>query len=265
MVLNRPLIIFTAAIISMISPVVFSASPSADKGLAIAQEVERRDSGWESSEAKMKMELRNQQGDSSTRLIRSKYLEVENDGDKGLTIFDEPKDVEGTALLTFSHTTEPDDQWLFLPALGKVKRISTRKKSGPFMGSEFSYEDMASFEVAKYTYNYIKDEDIDGDPCFVVESDPLDKYSGYTRLVTWFDQNEYRARKIVYYDRKNSLLKTLTFKNYQQYLGRYWRPHEMEMVNHQTGKSTILYWSDYRFKTGLDENDFNRASLKRAR
>lgn len=242
-----------------------AVSASDDRGLEIVKTVDQRDSGWVSSEADMKMELRNKHGDESFRIIRSKSLEVPGDGDKGLTIFDEPKDVDGTALLTFSHATEADDQWLFLPALNKVKRISTTKKSGPFMGSEFAYEDMSSYEVNKYTYKYLKDETIEGINAFVVESYPVDEHSGYTRLMTWYDQERFIPLQIVFYDRKDSLLKTLKFVGYQQYINQYWRPDQMQMENHQTGKSTILYWTNYRFKTGLDDGDFNRASLKRIR
>ena len=101
--------------------------------------------------------------------------------------------------------------------------------------------------------------------CFVIERDPVDRNSGYTRQVVWIDKAEYRPQKIDYYDRKNSLLKTLTFSDYRQFLGRYWRAYDMYMENHQTGKSTRLTWSDYKFKTGLTERDFNRNSLKRIR
>lgn len=241
------------------------AASAEERGLEIVTEVDLRDSGWDSSEANMKMELRNKHGDKSTRIVRSKTLEVENDGDKSLTIFDKPRDVSGTALLTFSHATEPDDQWIYLPALGKVKRISTTKKSGPFMGSEFSFEDMSSYEIEKYTYKYLKDETLDGKNTLVVESYPEDKHSGYKRLITWYDAEHYIPLKIVFYDRKNSLLKTLLFNDYKQYLDTFWRPDQMTMENHQTGKSTILFWSNYRFKTGLNSRDFNRASLKRAK
>ncbi|OMH25911.1 outer membrane lipoprotein-sorting protein [Motiliproteus sp. MSK22-1] len=249
---------------STIAPVAFSSTPE-ERGLEIVQESDRRDTGWESSEADMVMILRNKQGDESIRSIRSKALEMENDGDKGLTIFDKPLDVKGTAFLTFSHATEPDDQWLFLPALKRVKRISSKNKSGPFMGSEFAFEDMSSFEVEKYSYKYLRDETIDGIDCYVVESFPKDKNSGYTRLITWFDKEEYRAQKIEYYDRKNSLLKTLRFTEYHQYLGKFWRPENMYMENHQTGKSTHLIWSNYQLKTGMSDRDFNKNSLKRAK
>jgi hypothetical protein len=124
---------------------------------------------------------------------------------------------------------------------------------------------MSSFEIEKYRYRYLKNEVVEGVDHFVVESVPVDEYSGYSRLVTWYDTQAYRPQRIDYYDRKNSLLKTLDFDAYQQYLDQYWRAQRMEMVNHQTGKSTVLHWEPYRFRTGLDEGDFNKNSLKRIR
>jgi len=241
------------------------------KGLAIAVESDKRDTGFSDQTANMVMELRNKQGDVSTRTIRIKTLEVIGDGDKSLSIFDKPHDVKGTAFLTYSHAIKPDEQWLYLPALKRVKRINSKNKSGPFMGSEFSYEDLASQEVEKYTYKYIRDEKIktrefpEGVDTFVIERYPAYEYSGYTRQLAWVNKERYVAEKIEFYDRKNSLLKTLTNSGYKQYLGQFWRPDEMFMENHQTGKSTILKWENYKFKTGLTDRDFSRNSLKRAR
>ncbi len=236
-----------------------------ERGLAIAVEADSRDTGFADSVADLTMTLKNRHGEQSVRYMRTSTLEVEEDGDKTLVIFDRPKDIKGTALLSFTHKTGPDDQWLFLPALKRVKRISSNNKSGPFMGSEFAYEDIASQEVEKYTYKYLKDEELDGADCFVIERDPVDPKSGYTRQVTWIDKAEYRVQKIDFYDRKEVLLKTLTFGGYQQYLERYWRADDMHMVNHQTGKSTHLAWANYAFGNGLTDRDFDRNSLKRAK
>ncbi len=134
------------------------------------------------------------------------------------------------------------------------------------MGSEFAYEDISSQEVEKYTYKWIRDEVYDGQQCFVVEFYPIDKKnSGYTRQVTWIDRKEYRTLKVNYFDRKNSHLKTLTFTGYKKYLDEYWRPDEMNMINHQTGKSTQLVFANYKFRTGLKDRDLSKNSLKRAR
>ena len=252
------------ALIGVLSPLLWAETPE-EKGLAIAIEADKRDTGFVNSTAELTMTLRNRHGEESTRHIRSQTLEVNGDGDKSLVIFDRPKDIKGTAFLTFSHKQGNDDQWLYLPALKRVKRIASNNRSGPFMGSEFAYEDIASQEVEKYTYKYLRDEPLDGQQCFVVERYPVDKKSGYTRQVVWIDKNEYRTQKIDYYDRKDELLKTLTFKGYQKYLDRHWRADQMEMVNHQMGKSTTLAWKDYQFQTGLTDRDFNKNSLKRAR
>ena len=238
---------------------------NADRGLEIAKQVDRQDTGFVDQSAEMIMELKNKQGQTNSREVRVKTLEVEGDGDKGLSIFDTPADIKGTASLTYSHALKPDEQWLYLPALKRVKRISSKNKSGPFMGSEFAYEDISSQEIEKYTYKYIKDDTLDGTECFVIERYPAYKFSGYTRQVVWINKQENRPEKIDFYDRKNVLLKTLTYHGYQQYLNQFWRADVMKMVNHQTGKSTTLSWSNYQFKSGLTESDFNRNSLKRAR
>jgi len=262
--MNRLILILALSL--CLSPLIATAETPEEKGLAIAQEADRRDTGFKDYTANMLMTLKNRHGEESIRKIRIKTLEVEGDGDKSLTIFDNPKDVKGTAFLNFTHKKGDDDQWLYLPALKRVKRISSSNKSGSFMGSEFAYEDFSSQEVEKYTYKWIRDEVFDSQECFVVESYPVDiKNSGYTRQVTWIDKSEYRTLKVEYYDRKESHLKTLTFKDYQKYLDKYWRSDEMNMVNHQNGKSTKLIWSNYKFRVGLEDRDFNKNSLKRAR
>lgn len=241
------------------------AQTAEEKGLEIIKELKRRDTGFGDIRMQMEMVLKNSHGDVSKRLIKMKTLEVEDDGDKNLTIFDTPRDLKGTAFLSFTHALTPDDQWLYLPALKRVKRISSSNKSGPFLGSEYAFEDLNSFEVDKFKYKYLRDEVHQGRGAFVIEFYPQYQYSGYTREVVWVDKARYIPLKVDYYDRKNDLLKTLLYNQYQQYLGQYWRADEMLMSNHQTGKSTNLLWKKYQFRTGLSDRDFDRNSLKRAR
>ncbi len=256
------LIIFILSLNVMAAEIDKSAE---EKGLAIAVEADRRDSGWGDQKSSMQMILRNRHGDKSTREMHNKSLEVEGDGDKTLIVFDRPRDVKGTAFLSFTHAIKPDDQWIYLPALKRVKRISSSNKSGPFMGSEFAYEDISSQEIEKYSYKFIKDDVYKERPVFILERFPQYKNSGYTRMITWLDKDTYSPLKIDFYDRKNSLLKTLTYHDYKQYLDKYWRADRMEMVNHITGKSTTLLWKDYKFGNGLSDRDFDKNSLKRAR
>lgn len=236
-----------------------------NRGFEISKEAKLRDTGWGDSQPSTRMILKNKKGEEDIRNTVSKTLEVIDDGDKSLTIFQQPRDVKGTAFLSFSHALKPDDQWMYLPSLKRVKRISSRNKSGPFMGSEFSFEDLSSFELEKYTYNFVKEESCQLGNCFVVEQFPKDKTSGYTKRVVWIDSSEYRIGKIDFYDRKEQLLKTLEFNDYKKYLDKFWRAHHQVMTNYQTGKSTVLALSDLKFATGLSDKDFNKNALKRAR
>ena len=109
-----------------------AAETPEEKGLAIAREMDARDIGWNDSRTVLKMVLRNRNGDTSIRDLHISNLEVteSGQGDKSLVVFDRPKDVDGTAFLSHTKITEADDQWLFLPALKRVKRISSSNKSG---------------------------------------------------------------------------------------------------------------------------------------
>ena len=264
--LNRTALVLAALILAPAAAPAIAETPE-EKGLAIAEEADRRDLGFVDSTVTLKMVLSNKHGDSSTRELRVSTREVPDPtlGDKSLTVFDQPRDIKGTAFLSFTKILEPDDQWLYLPALKRVKRISSANKSGPFVGSEFAYEDLSSAEVAKYKYRWLRDEPCGDLQCFVVEQYPQYAESGYTRQIAWIDQDEYRVQTIEFYDRKDSLLKTMTFSDYNQYLGKHWRAHDLHVVNHQTGKSTRLTFEGFEFQVGLNERDFNANALKRIR
>ncbi len=256
-----PLLVIAAGLLATSG---VTAQTQEERGVAVAVEADRRDMGFDNFTASLRMVLRNRHGEESSRQMRNKTLEVDGDGDKTMIVFAEPRDIQGTALLTFTHREGQDDQWLYLPALRRVKRIASNNKSGPFMGSEFAYEDIASQEVEKYTYKYLGEEDLDGVQTVSIERYPVDPRSGYTRQIVWYDLEEYRPLQIDFYDRKDDLLKTLTYEGYQQYLDQYWRADVMRMVNHQNGKNTVLTFSDYEFRVGLTDRDFDQNSLRRA-
>ncbi|MCK4841635.1 MAG: outer membrane lipoprotein-sorting protein [Methylococcales bacterium] len=251
-------------VLSLISTLTF-AQTAEQKGLQIITEVDKRDIGFGDTKATLKMRLINRKGDESLRSLKITTLEVSGEGDKSLTVFSSPRDIKGTAFLSYTHALVADEQWLYLPALKRVKRISSRNKSGPFLGSEFAFEDLSSFEVAKFDYKYLKDEVIDGINSFVIELTPKYEHSGYTKEIVWIDQQRYIVIKVDYFDRKETLLKTQMFNKYQQYLNQYWRAGEQIMSNHQNGKSTVLVWENYQFGLGLTDRDFDKNTLKRAR
>ena len=151
------LVLAFATAITLVPQASLAQSPAADRGRQIAEEAERRDTGWQDNSSTTRMVLRNQNGDESTRELRRQALEVNEPGlgDRSLVTFDSPRDVAGTALLSHTKILEPDDQWLLLPALERVRRISSANKSGPFVGSEFAYEDLVSQELDKYDHRFL--------------------------------------------------------------------------------------------------------------
>lgn len=221
--------------------------------------------GFDNYTADMNMILIDAKGTEFPRQLRVKVLEVAGDGEQSLAIFDAPADVAGIAFLSHTHILKSDDQWLFLPSLKRVKRISPANKTSPFIGSEFSYEDLASPEVEKYTYKYVGDGVVESRASYLLERYPVDDNSGYSRQLVWVDQERHVALKIEYYDRKNSKLKTLHSRGFKKYLDRYWQPSEMSMENHQSGKRSVLNWSNYRYGQDLGAQDFNPSSLTRIR
>ncbi len=255
--------LFIAA--AVLSPPLHAEEDLEQKGFDIAARSDRSDRGFTDSTVKLNMVLRNAAGKESSRSLEIKTFEVqdENVGDKSLVVFDSPRDIKGTALLSHAQILDPDDQWLFLPALKRVKRISSTNKSGPFVGSEFAFEDFTATELNKYSYKWLRTESCGEFTCDVIERYPRYENSGYTRQVAWVDQQVYQVRKLDFYDRKDALLKTLELNDYREYLDGIWRSHTFIMNNHQTGKSTELIYSDYEFKTGLNENDFVKGVLKR--
>ena len=197
--------------------------------------------------------------------MRSKLLEIEGDGDKSLFVFERPRDIRGIALLSFAHKIESDDQWFYMHRSKRVKRIISKNKSGPFLGSEFSIEDLSFQEIEKFSYKFLREEEFNNHNCFLIERIPLDPYSGYTKQLVWIDKENYLIQKIELFDRKSYHLKSQFFKGYKKYLNKFWRPNEIEMINHQNGKSTILFFEELRFQTGLTEEDFTLNSLKRSK
>lgn len=262
--------ILTAAILSIVS--VVGASPALSQtpeehGFDVAARSDRSDRGFGDSKAEMTMVLRNAAGQESVRSMDFTTLEIpdESVGDKSLVLFSTPKDIEGTALLSHAKILDPDDQWLYLPALKRVKRISSRNKSGPFVGSEFAFEDFTASELNKFSYKYLREEPCGDLVCDVVERYPRYENSGYTKQISWVDNTEYQIRKIEFYDRRGSLLKELLFEDYRKYDDKFWRPHRLVMKNIQTNKSTDLIYGEYQFGVGLTDNDFVKGRLSRLR
>lgn len=259
----RSVTLMLASIIILTSPALVRAQSDEEKGFDIAARSDRSDRGFGDSEVRLAIVSRNNAGEQTARQLLLRTLEVtdEDFGDRILVIFESPEDVAGTALLSHSNILTQDDQWLFLPALGRVTQISSANKAGSFAGSEFSFEDFTAQELNKFDNRFIRSEPCDAFICDVVERIPRYEFSGYSRQLSWIDQENFQLRKVEFYGRGGDLLKTLMLTEYREYGGGYWRPHLLSMTNHQTGKSTDLVYETYEFGIGIDQADMESEAL----
>ena len=247
------------ALSTLITTISLYAIPNID----VAKQNDKVMSDFQDSKSKMTMTLINANGQTKIRKLQSRTLELQG-GDKSLMEFLSPADVKGTKFLNYEHAKKDDDQWLYLPALKRVKRISSKNKSGAFMGSEFSYEDVSSFNIDKYDYENsdAKEDTLNGKDVYIVERFPNYKYSGYTKQVSYIDKTSFLTLQVDYYDRKKSLLKSAYFTEYKLIDGVY-RNGTITMKNFSNSKESILKWDEETIKNGLSKKDFHKRVLKR--
>ena len=249
-----------ALAILVVLPSAASAADPEAEGMAIAQAIRAKAAGYGDQVVSIEMKLENSSGQSAVRKIRVSTLERPEEATYSLIVFDSPADVRGTALLS-----RGEDQWLFLPASEQVRRISTSNRSGAFVGSEFSYEDLTSTAVSAYSWRLLGQQPCGSNTCLTVESRPKDERSGYSRRILWLDASTRRPIKLEFFDRKETLLKTLSYSEWQSYESKFERAHLWTMQNHQTGKTTSLRFEGFKFKNSFSESDFSQAKLKRVR
>lgn len=232
-----------------------------ERGLDLSQQRYDRDRGWRDSVSVATMTLMVPGRGESVRQMSISALETDGDGDMSLTEFDLPRDLDGTKFLSHSFAVQPDDQWLYLPSSGQVRRISSRNKSGAFLGSEFTYEDLTSFKVGKYTYEYAREESFADLPCHVIQQVPVYDHTGYGAVNVWLDTEHLRPLKAEFTNRAGAHFKTLTFTDYTLYQGQFWRAHTAAMTNLTNGRETTMRFDQIAFGVGLDPSQFSPTRL----
>ena len=238
-----------------------AAQAPEQKGTEIAVAAHKANGGWSTERAALTMLLVSAQGDQTTRKLQIETLEGVGDGDRSRVTFEWPADVKGTRLLTWSHKDGNDDQWLYLPSIKRVKRISAADKSGSFMGSEVAFEDLGSQEPEKYRYKWLADAKEGGRDSWQLERVPVAKGSGYARHVVWLDKEFQLPLRIDYYDRKNELLKTSRYSKHTKH-GNGWKVDNIEVSNVQTKKKTVLDWTERSIGVKLDRATFQSSALE---
>ena len=214
--------------------------------------------------SEMELTLIKKNGDKRERKVVSWSIDEGKDK-KTLMFFTYPGDVNGTGFLTWDYDdiNKDDDKWLYLPAMKKTRRISgSSSKTDYFMGTDFTYNDMGSRNIDEDTHTLIREEERDGQQCWVIESVPVDKREIYSRKVTWIRQDCCVAVYVEFYDKLDKLHRKLTISDIKQVQG-YWTKSHMEMQNVQTGHSTVIVMKNPQYDLKVDKSMFTVAKLEK--
>jgi outer membrane lipoprotein-sorting protein len=229
-------------------------------GLEIMEQVANRPGGTDMV-ANLTMEITNSRNSVRTRSI-AQFRKDDGEVEKKIMFFTSPSDVKGTSFLSYSYADgSADSQWIYLPALKRVKRIASDNRNESFMGSDFTYDDMGTRKVSADTHSLIGEETIDSTPCYVVESIPVDKDEQYARTVSWIIKDEWIGLKKEFYLSDGTLAKRLTIDSYEKIDG-IWAIAEMTMENFEKGTVTKIRMEDVSFRQTLDEKIFTERQMK---
>ncbi|PCI51704.1 MAG: outer membrane lipoprotein-sorting protein [Alphaproteobacteria bacterium] len=242
-------------------------------GENIIKNVIARDEG-EFVTRNLTLALTDRRGKLRTQETKSfrRYFGPENMREKRTVIFyTAPTNIRGTAFLTYDYpdVNIDDDQWLYMPALRKVRRISASDRGDYFLGTDLTYEEIkkeSKVEFSDYHYRTLGTEDIDGFATLTVEGTPVDdkisKELGYSKVIWSVDPEIWLARKVEFWDRNGNHLKTITNQNIEK-IDNIWTVQKIHVINHKTGHKSLLTFSNIDYKTAVKANMFEQHMLRR--
>jgi uncharacterized protein len=253
---------------------VAAAAPPTALGQALsAHEIMRRNyfaTRMKDSKAEATMTLITEGGRQRVRrLVSITKLREDGASQMRLARFLYPPDVKGTATLLIEHPGREDDMWVYIPALGKVRRLVSKSKGESYVGTDFTYGDIIGHKVDDYTHRIVGSETIDEAECYVVESVPVSEgvreESGYGRRVSWIRKDNFVSPKQEGYDLQGKLFKRLIAQDIRQVdvaLGR-WQPMVTEMINLESRHRTVLAYQDFKANVGVEQALFTTRSLEK--
>ena len=231
-------------------------------GLKIVENVYNRPTSTDQT-ADLTMSLVNSRGDKRIREIKQ-FLKDFADMEKKTMFFVAPADVYNTSFMNWSYDEngKNDDQWIYLPALKRVKRISSDSKSDYFMGSDFTYDDLGDRQPTADTHEILREEIVDGVACFVVKSIPKEEEYMYSKTITWIVKDKWIEKKKEFYDEDDELLKTLSVEKSVVIKDLIVTTRSV-MKNIQSGHKTIMELKNVKLNEGISDRKFTERALKK--
>jgi hypothetical protein len=204
-------------------------------------------------------------GSTSERVL-DQYSKDGPYGSRMIIVFQRPANVAGTRFLTMDNASGGEDRWIFLPSLGKIRRVAASEGGGNFMGTDFSYDDISSMDrdIDKDTHSVLREETLNGAPCYVIQSVPKDSGYQYSKTITWID----KARSLIYkaemYNRRDELVKVMEISGYRDVQGRP-TPMETKVSTRAAGTFTTIYMDIVKYDDPIPEGVFTTTYLETGR
>src|SRR5688500_12341486 len=243
------------------------ASPAAAQSGAEVMSKQRELQRVKDEEERQALKLVSRSEATKERKLVRWVLTGSGDLDKILVRFLAPRDVENTGLLTWEAKDGNDDQWLYLPAVKRPKRIAASGKKNRFMGTDFAYEDLRPEAVSAHRYEVVGNEAVDGADCWVIQATPATERqaadSGYGKRRLWVRKDHHLTVKREYFDKQGKLEKVETHRKLVNVTGTVWRANEIEMHDVQQGTRTLVTIESRAVNRGLKDDFFTETELIR--
>jgi hypothetical protein len=203
---------------------------------------------------------------STTERVIDQYSKDGPNGARTVIVFQRPANVAGTRFLTMDNAKGDSDRWIFLPSLGKVRRIAASESGGSFMGTDFSYDDISSMdrEVSLDTHTLLREETLNGNTCYVIQSIPKDSSFQYSKTVSWIDKTSFLVYKSEMYNRKGEAVKVMEMSDFKDVQKRL-TPMQTKISTVGTGTSTTIYMEIIKYDDQIPEAVFTTAYIETGR
>ncbi|MCL2472971.1 MAG: outer membrane lipoprotein-sorting protein [Treponema sp.] len=256
---------YRKTVIALLVLILASASAFAQDAAAIVEKSRNRISA-DTISTRSKMVLTAKNGAVTERTI-DQYSKKDSKGNnRAIIVFQDPASIKGTRFLTIENPGKDNDQWIYLPSLGKVRRIAASEGSSSFMGTDFSYDDISSADRNADLDNHklLREENFRDKDCYVIESTPKDTNYQYSKMVQWIDKETYVTYKVELYDKKGTQVKLLEIPELKEVQGRL-AAMVTRMTTIAAGTSTSLSVVILKYDDPIPEGVFTTNYLETGR
>jgi len=203
---------------------------------------------------------------STTERVIDQYSKDGPNGSRTVIVFQRPANVAGSRFLTMDSAAGGTDQWIFLPSLGRVRRIAASESGGNFMGTDFSYDDISSMDrdISLDTHTLLREEALNGKNCHVIQSIPKDSSYQYSKSVTWVDKDSYLIYKAEMYNKRGEAVKIMEMSDFKEMQGRL-TPMQTKISTIAAGTSTTIFMEIMKYDDPIPDGVFTPAYLETGR